>query len=69
MTQPRYCWHGRVHYGRFCDPVLTPDGKTITGPGGGPRNRLIRWTDTGQLCVVPSRPLRLLEKCEKHEAD
>jgi hypothetical protein len=68
VSIPRYCYHGNnpAFYGRLADPVLRPDGKCIVGTRGGPHNRLIRWADTGELCVVTARAVRLVGKCPIH---
>jgi len=48
-------------------PLMHPDGTPITNTGRrGPRNRLIRWADTGELCVVTARAVRLVSKCKVH---
>lgn len=58
---PRYIYVGNTEYKhRLADPVRRPDGKVIVGRK--PRNQLIRWADSGELCVVPARTLRLYEK-------
>ncbi len=65
---PRYVYVGhRAHKGRLADPVRRPDGRVVVGSGKGPRNALIRWADTGELCVVPARTLRLYEKWRRSD--
>jgi hypothetical protein len=60
----RYTYVGKTdHKGRQCDPVMRADDSGLcvinAQKNAGPRNQLIKWADTGELCCVPARCLRL----------